>query len=169
MYILRNFTITFLQSSCGLPLLHFGLACPHYHTVRRKTQFFIWKFNGVQLQLILNNVKGHVMHWAWNFTKSSTHPWMFFKYFKLYKWYQIAQSVSYTAFLIPSVFVVSAYLALSIEKILILTLPIPIPETEKNLWSWIFIFTLPCSALKGFMKVFKAFMKPFEAPQRSRR
>ena len=36
----KLFTITFLQSSCGLPLLHFGLACPHYHTVRRKTQVF---------------------------------------------------------------------------------------------------------------------------------
>ena len=38
-----------------------------------------------------------------------------------------------------------------------LTLPDPIP---------IFIFTLLCGASKGFMKVLKVFIKPFEAPQR---
>ena len=31
----------------------------------------------------------------------------------------------------------------------------------------IFIFTLLCGASKGFIKVLKAFIKPFEAPQRS--
>ena len=30
-----------------------------------------------------------------------------------------------------------------------------------------FIFTLPYGASEGFMKVIKAFIKPFEAPQRS--
>ena len=30
-----------------------------------------------------------------------------------------------------------------------------------------FIFTLLCGASKGFMKTLKAFIKPFEAPQRS--
>ena len=30
-----------------------------------------------------------------------------------------------------------------------------------------FIFTLPCRASKGFMKALMAFIKPFEAPQRS--
>ena len=29
-----------------------------------------------------------------NFTKSSSSPWMFFAFFKLYKWYQIVQNVS---------------------------------------------------------------------------
>ena len=28
-------------------------------------------------------------------TKSNTSPWVFFTFLKLYKWYQIAQSVSY--------------------------------------------------------------------------
>ena len=28
-------------------------------------------------------------------TKSSTHPWVFFTLFKLYKWYQIAQHITY--------------------------------------------------------------------------
>ena len=32
---------------------------------------------------------------ACNFTKSNTPPWVFFTFFKLYKWYQIAQSASY--------------------------------------------------------------------------
>ena len=31
-----------------------------------------------------------------NFTKSNTPPWVFLTFFKLYKWYQIAQSVSYS-------------------------------------------------------------------------
>ena len=30
-----------------------------------------------------------------NFTKSNTPPWVFFTFFKLYKWYQIARSVIY--------------------------------------------------------------------------
>ena len=47
-----------------------------------------------------------------------------------------------------------------------LTLRVPIPDNEKKL-SEIFIFTLLCGALKGFMKTLKAFIKPFEAPQRS--
>ena len=33
---------------------------------------------------------------AWNFSKSITPPWVFSTFFKLYKWYEIAQSVSYT-------------------------------------------------------------------------
>ena len=30
-----------------------------------------------------------------NFTKSNTPPWVFFMFFRLYKWYQIAQRISY--------------------------------------------------------------------------
>ena len=48
----------------------------------------------------------------------------------------------------------------------LLTLPATIPDEEKKLTE-IFIFTLICGASKGFMKAFKAFIKPFEAPQRS--
>ena len=32
---------------------------------------------------------------ACNFTKSNTSPWVFFTFFKLHKWYQTVQSVSY--------------------------------------------------------------------------
>ena len=32
---------------------------------------------------------------ACNFTKSSIPPWVFFTLFKLYKWYQIAQNITY--------------------------------------------------------------------------
>ena len=32
---------------------------------------------------------------AWNFTKSSTYPWVFFMFCKFDRWYQIAHSVSY--------------------------------------------------------------------------
>ena len=31
---------------------------------------------------------------ACNFTKDNTDPWVFFTFFKLYKWYQIAQSIT---------------------------------------------------------------------------
>ena len=34
-------------------------------------------------------------YFACNFTKSNTPPWLFFTFFKLYKWYQIAQSNIY--------------------------------------------------------------------------
>ena len=47
-----------------------------------------------------------------------------------------------------------------------LTLPVHIPNEEKKLTS-IFIFTLLCGGSKGFMKAFKAFIKPFEASQRT--
>ena len=35
---------------------------------------------------------------ACNFTKSYT-PWVFFTFFKLHKWYQIAQRITYCAYL----------------------------------------------------------------------
>ena len=52
----------------------------------------------------------------------------------------------------------------------ILSLPVPIPDEEKLL-ILIFIFTLLCGALcgalKGFIMVLRAFIKPFEAPKRN--
>ena len=47
-----------------------------------------------------------------------------------------------------------------------LTLFVPSSDGEKTLSS-IFIFTLLCGASKGFMKAFKAFIKPSETPQKS--
>ena len=44
----------------------------------------------------------------------------------------------------------------------ILTLPAQIPDEERKLTE-IFIFTLLCGT-SGFMKAFKAFIKPLEAP-----
>ena len=32
---------------------------------------------------------------AFNFTKINTPPWVFFTFFKLYEWYQIAQSTTF--------------------------------------------------------------------------
>ena len=48
----------------------------------------------------------------------------------------------------------------------LLTLPAPIPNEQKKL-PQIFIFTLLCGVSEGFMKAFKAFIKPFGAPERS--
>ena len=42
----------------------------------------------------------------------------------------------------------------------------PIPDEEKKV-IYIFIFTLLYGASKGFMNAFKAFIKPFVAPQES--
>ena len=41
----------------------------------------------------LKNVKNTHGH---NFTKSNTSPWVFLTFFKLYKWYQIAQRIIFT-------------------------------------------------------------------------
>ena len=43
---------------------------------------------------ILLLVKSQVL--VYNFTKSETPPWVFFTFFKLYKWYQMTQRVSNT-------------------------------------------------------------------------
>ena len=32
----------------------------------------------------------------WRSTKSNTPPWVFFTFLKLYKWYQIAQNISFS-------------------------------------------------------------------------
>ena len=48
----------------------------------------------------------------------------------------------------------------------VLTFPVPIPDEVRKL-TQIFIFILPCGAWRGFKKAFKAFVKPFEAPQRT--
>ena len=47
-----------------------------------------------------------------------------------------------------------------------LTLSVTFPDKEEKL-TWIFVFALLCGASKGFMKVLKAFIKPFEQPHRS--
>ena len=47
---------------------------------------------------------------VYNFTKSNTPPWVFFTFFQLYKWYQIAQSVSYThLFNVQILFILSSF------------------------------------------------------------
>ena len=49
---------------------------------------------------------------------------------------------------------------------MLLIYPVAIPDKEKKITS-IFIFTLLCGASKVFIKALKAFIKPFEVPQRS--
>ena len=36
---------------------------------------------------------------ACNFTESNNPPWVFFTFFKLYNWYQIAQRITYLDYL----------------------------------------------------------------------
>ena len=58
----------------------------------------------------LKNIHGGVILFvkleaeACNFTKSYTPPWVFFPFFKLYKWYQIAQRIIYREYFAISVF-----------------------------------------------------------------
>ena len=41
---------------------------------------------------------------ACNFTKSNTLPWVFFMFLKFYKWYQIAQRITYLFFSVTEYF-----------------------------------------------------------------
>ena len=34
---------------------------------------------------------------TWNFTRSNAPPWVFFTYFKLYEWHQIAQGTTHNS------------------------------------------------------------------------
>ena len=43
----------------------------------------------------VKNTHGGVLISACNFTKINTPPWLFFTFLKLYKWYQIAQRITY--------------------------------------------------------------------------
>ena len=44
----------------------------------------------------VKNTHGGVTFKACNLTKSNTPPWVFFTFFGLYKWYQIAQRITYS-------------------------------------------------------------------------
>ena len=55
---------------------------------------------------------------------------------------------------------------LCIVIIFTLTLSVTTPDKEKKITE-IFIFTPFCGPSKGFMKALTAFIKPFEAPQKS--
>ena len=68
---------------------------------------------------------------ACNFTKSNTPPWVFFMFFQLYKWYQIAQSVilnysihNYLYYLFWIVFTSSFLISLPVNN---LNLPVAHP------------------------------------------
>ena len=43
----------------------------------------------------------------------------------------------------------------------------PAPGLREKKLTYTFIFALLCGASKGFMKALKAFIKPFDPPQRS--
>ena len=43
----------------------------------------------------VENTYGRVLKKSCNYTKSDTPPWVFFTFFKMYKWCQIGQSITY--------------------------------------------------------------------------
>ena len=50
----------------------------------------------------LENVKNTFQDEVCSFTKCNTPPWVFFTFFKLYKWYQVSQSITYEYFFASS-------------------------------------------------------------------
>ena len=57
----------------------------------------IWCFArfGTFLKYVKKPMEACYFYETCNFTKSNTPPWVFFTYFKLCKWYQIAQCMAY--------------------------------------------------------------------------
>ena len=52
-------------------------------------------------QKTVKNTHGGVLLLVKLQAKINTPPWVFFTFFKLYKWYQIAQSISYDVLNLP--------------------------------------------------------------------
>ena len=76
--------------------IHGAWRVKHYtYVVRCVIWYHLYNFRNVK------NTHGGVLLLAklqvqaCNFTKSNTPPWVFFMFFKLYKWHQIAQSIAY--------------------------------------------------------------------------
>ena len=60
----------------------------------------------------------------------------------------------------------SLVISLTITNALNLTLPVPIPDEEKKIKLIFYFSHFFVVAQKGFMKALKAYIKPFEAPQK---
>ena len=60
------------------------------------------------VQMVLNPVKHHI-YWSVT-TKSNTPSWVFFTFLKLYKWYQIARSITYLGYFFLFHSVISPYM-----------------------------------------------------------
>ena len=67
----------------------------HVYVVRCATWYYLYNLKNVKNThegvLILVKLQAS----ACNFTKINTPPWVFFTFFKLHKWYQIAQRITY--------------------------------------------------------------------------
>ena len=69
----------------------------HTYVMRCAIWYHLYNLNNVKNTHggLLLLVKSKSLLRACNFTKSNTPPWVFFTFFKLYKWYQIAPSITY--------------------------------------------------------------------------
>ena len=71
--------------------------CCSYHVIcgalRDLVRFVQFKKREKHLRGVLLLIKLQAL--ACKFTKSNTPPWVFFTFFKLYKWYQIVKSTTY--------------------------------------------------------------------------
>ena len=92
----------FLRASCKLFYLQFCILSDQWKKTVAKTLLPVEEhfYNALcDLEPFVQFKKREKYPWriasACDFTKRSTSPWVFFTFFKLYKWYQIAQSVTY--------------------------------------------------------------------------
>ena len=79
--------------------IHFNIRRGLWISVFRNIKFAFVMFSAIWYHLY-NCEKyplGNDTFTACSFTKSNTSPWVFSMFFKLYKWYQILQSVSFTS------------------------------------------------------------------------
>ena len=77
----------------GIPMARLPLICEMHCAIRYHLNNFKNVKNTHRRMLI--SVKLQVE--ACNFTKINIPPWVFFTFFKLYKWYQIAQRITYVS------------------------------------------------------------------------
>ena len=82
----------------------------------------------------LKNAHDGVLSLAFNFTKSNTPQWVFFTFFKLYKWYQIAQNITHGHFVeLDLEMVLVANISLHLSHYFQQTLHEKCPNTESFL------------------------------------
>ena len=81
---------TYLHQNCVLETL--WTIANNSYVVRCAIWYHLYNLTNVK------NTHGRLLILACNFTKISTPPWVFFTFFKLRKWYQIAQRTTYEIF-----------------------------------------------------------------------
>ena len=67
----------------------------HFSSEHEKSETLRQAEKEIKIQEIKTKEAMYKIAEACNFTKINTPPWVFFTFFKLYKWYQVAQRITY--------------------------------------------------------------------------